>query len=223
MPSSGLDPLAAGVPMIRAERSHAPFSRLMMVGAAACLLVSGVSGGASTHAHVKAPTAFQSGINFRAGTGIEDDSGDDQPETGFIYLVLKLGDRRLYVMKTDGNSETQEHVESFPVAIGRKRYATPIGRFRVTDKMMDPDWVEFDDWDNPSRAIRTIGPGPDNPLGIRWIGFTSAYGWEIGFHGTPQPELIGQAVSHGCVRMRNSDVVKLYSRVKVGTLVIVQP
>ena len=71
--------------------------------------------------------------------------------------------------------------------------------------------------------IGRIGPGPDNPLGDRWIGFTTAYGWTIGFHGTPQPELLGQAVSHGCVRMRNRDVVDLYRRVDIGTPVIVEP
>lgn len=139
-----------------------------------------------------------------------------------IYLVLKLGERRLYMVNDDYRPETPAVVDSFPVAIGREKYATPLGRFQVTDKVEDPAWIQFD-WENPSRAIRTIPPGPDNPLGRRWIGFASAHGWDIGFHGTPRPELLGMAVSHGCVRMRNDDVVKLYDRVSVGTTVIVEP
>jgi len=113
-------------------------------------------------------------------------------------------------------------IESFPVAIGRRGYETPTGLFEVTDKVEDPHYVQFD-WDDPSRVIRTIPPGPDNPLGRRWIEFASGHGWQIGFHGTPHPELLGQAVSHGCVRMRNDDVVKVYDRVRVGTVVIVEP
>ncbi|MEL7333315.1 MAG: L,D-transpeptidase, partial [Cyanobacteria bacterium J06560_2] len=62
-----------------------------------------------------------------------------------------------------------------------------------------------------------IPPGPDNPLGDRWIGFWSNGEAQIGFHGTNQEELIGEAVSHGCVRMRNRDIKKLYELVEIGT------
>jgi lipoprotein-anchoring transpeptidase ErfK/SrfK len=139
-----------------------------------------------------------------------------------IYLVLRLAERRLHVMQGDEDGGRDRRLESFPVAIGRAEYATPTGRFRVREKLVDPDFVTFD-WQDPSRVIGRVAPGPENPLGARWIGFTTAYGWTIGFHGTPQPELLGQAVSHGCVRMRNSDVVKLYRRVDIGTPVIVEP
>jgi lipoprotein-anchoring transpeptidase ErfK/SrfK len=147
---------------------------------------------------------------------------EGRADTDPVYLVLKLRERRLYVMRPDDDDRPSRRIASFPVAIGREEYATPTGRFEVREKIVDPDFLQFD-WDNPSRVIRRVGPGPDNPLGLRWIGFTSAHGWGIGFHGTPQPELLGQAVSHGCVRMRNSDVVELYGRVSVGTPVIVQP
>jgi lipoprotein-anchoring transpeptidase ErfK/SrfK len=132
-----------------------------------------------------------------------------------------LRERRLYVISADAGADAPAEVESFPVAVGRPEWPTPTGRFHVTDKLEDPEWVQFD-WTNPAIKIRTFPPGPDNPLGRRWIGFASAYGWDIGFHGTPHPELLGQAVSHGCVRMRNADVMKVYDRVAVGTVVIVE-
>ena len=144
------------------------------------------------------------------------------PDAGRTYLLLRLAERRVYLVTYDDETSAATGVESFPVAVGRPEWKTPTGVFRVTDKLVDPDWVQFD-WNDPSRVIRTIPPGPDNPLGRRWIGFASGYGWQIGFHGTPHPELLGQAVSHGCVRMRNEDVVRVYDRVRVGTVVIVQP
>jgi lipoprotein-anchoring transpeptidase ErfK/SrfK len=158
----------------------------------------------------------------RIGAGIETVSSTPRPEASSIYLVLKLGERRLYLVDGDDRLKTPAVVDSFPVAIGRQEYATPVGRFQVNDMIEDPEWVQFD-WEDPSRVIRTFPPGPDNPMGRRWIGFASAHGWQVGFHGTPHPELLGRAVSHGCVRMRNEDVVKVYDRVSLGTVVIVEP
>jgi lipoprotein-anchoring transpeptidase ErfK/SrfK len=120
-------------------------------------------------------------------------------------------------------NDKKEAPEAFPVAIGRKGFETPTGEFRVNEMVVNPDFVVFD-FNNPSKKERgLIPPGPNNPLGLRWIGFAYAHGWNIGFHGTSRPEVLGQAVSHGCVRMRNTDVVRLYERVKIGTKVVVEP
>jgi lipoprotein-anchoring transpeptidase ErfK/SrfK len=71
--------------------------------------------------------------------------------------------------------------------------------------------------------LKRVAPGPANPLGQRWIGFAHGDGWTVGIHGTPQPELLGRAVSGGCVRMRNADVVRVYDAVDLGTPVLVEP
>jgi hypothetical protein len=134
------------------------------------------------------------------------------------HLVLRLGERRVYLKDEDPATPDQ----SFRVAIGRKPYETPVGRFQVNEMVKDPDWVKFD-FKDPKKFIRRIPPGPNNPLGKRWIGFASAHGWEVGFHGTPNPAVLGQAVSHGCVRMHNDDVVKMFDKVQLGTYVIVEP
>jgi lipoprotein-anchoring transpeptidase ErfK/SrfK len=143
-------------------------------------------------------------------------------ETPAVYLVLRLGERRLRVMQANAGDGASRPVDSFPVAVGRPEYPTPIGNFHVTDMSMHPPFLLFD-WEDPTSVTGMMPPGPSNPLGLRWIGFASAHGWDIGFHGTPNPELIGQAVSHGCVRLHNRDVVALYELVRVGTTVIVQP
>jgi lipoprotein-anchoring transpeptidase ErfK/SrfK len=139
------------------------------------------------------------------------------PEQVFPHLVLKLGERKVYLIEEAGKPG-----EAFPVAIGRHPWPTPVGKFEVFDMVENPDFIVFD-WNNPEKLHRRIPPGPNNPLGLRWIGFANAYGWEIGFHGTTKPELLGQAVSHGCVRMKNPDVVKIFAKVKIGTPVTVEP
>jgi lipoprotein-anchoring transpeptidase ErfK/SrfK len=134
------------------------------------------------------------------------------------YLVLKVGERRLYLMDDDPATP----LESFPIAVGRTGHETPIGRFHVEEMIEHPEFHKFDPKDR-SRVIKHFPPGPKNPLGERWIGFAHGDGWTVGIHGTPQPELLGRAVSGGCVRMRNADVVRIYSRVRLGTPVIVEP
>ena len=135
------------------------------------------------------------------------------------HLVLRLGERRLYLVDDD----TRFPAESFPVAIGKEGWETPVGKYHVEEMVVHPDFLKYDNSVTPARPIKRIPPGPLNPLGERWIGFAHGEGWTLGFHGTPNPELIGQAVSHGCVRMRNADVVKVYERVQVGTPVLVEP
>lgn len=125
-------------------------------------------------------------------------------------LVLRLGERRVYLYRGT------VMVRSYPVAIGRDGWETPTGHFQVIQKTVDPVWQ------HPFNG--TIVPaGKDNPLGVRWIGFWTNGDNSIGFHGTPNPELIGQAVSHGCVRMRNEDIVDLFDRVTEGMPVRVEP
>jgi lipoprotein-anchoring transpeptidase ErfK/SrfK len=55
------------------------------------------------------------------------------------------------------------------------------------------------------------------------MGIAHGEGWTVGIHGTPKPQLLGQAVSGGCIRMRNADVIYVFERVRIGTPVIVEP
>jgi L,D-transpeptidase ErfK/SrfK len=148
-------------------------------------------------------------------------TGDEkkQADPGPTRLVLRLGERRLYVMDDDPGTPT----ESFPIAIGKDGWDTPPGRFHVEEMVEHPDFLKIDTTVVPAQVIKRIPPGPTNPLGERWIGFAHGDGWTLGIHGTPNPELLGHAVSHGCIRMRNSDVIRVYDRVQLGTTVIVEP
>jgi len=100
-------------------------------------------------------------------------------------------------------------IKTYSVATGRDN-STPTGEFTVKDKLVDPTWYK-------SGAV--IEPGsPDNHLGTRWLGFDMP---GYGIHGTTEPNLIGQQVSHGCVRMRNEDVEELYDILPPGTKVAI--
>jgi hypothetical protein len=134
------------------------------------------------------------------------------------YLLLKLKERRLYFVE----NEVKQPPAGYPVAIGQPKWPTPIGKFQVNEMVENPDFLAFDFNDTKKPDRGRVPPGPNNPLGLRWIGFAHAHGWQVGFHGTAKTKVLGQAVSHGCVRMANPDIVELFPRVKVGTTVIVE-
>jgi lipoprotein-anchoring transpeptidase ErfK/SrfK len=124
-------------------------------------------------------------------------------------VVVDLSDRRTYVYRYD------QVIASYPIAIGKKGWETPTGSFQVIHKEHHPIWK------HPITG-EIFEAGTDSPLGDRWIGFWSDGRNEIGFHGTPNTDLIGAAVSHGCLRMRNPDVRMLYEQVDLGTPVLVR-
>ncbi|MUH01637.1 L,D-transpeptidase family protein [Scytonema sp. UIC 10036] len=124
-------------------------------------------------------------------------------------LVVDLSDRRVYVY----SGETV--IASYPIGIGKKGWETPTGSFQVLHKQRDPIWQ------HPITG-KIFSSGTDSPLGDRWIGFWTDGRNQIGFHGTPDDEVIGSAISHGCLRMRNPDVRLLYKQVNLGTPVEVR-
>ncbi|CAK6688414.1 hypothetical protein ICNINCKA_00401 [Synechococcus sp. CBW1107] len=141
-------------------------------------------------------------------------------------LVLHRSKRQVVVIE-DGRE-----LRRFPVAVGMPGWETPLGRFQVIEMAPDPVWK------HPVSG-KLYPPGPNNPLGSRWIGFhrdcAGKRGFNgqqhlevkgcvtAGFHGTPQRETVGQAVSHGCVRMYDENVRDLFELVRMGTVVTVLP
>lgn len=124
-------------------------------------------------------------------------------------LLLKRGERKLYVY----SGETK--LASYPVAVGRSGWETPMGTFQVIDKIEHPAWIH-------PFTNEVVPPGSKNPLGERYIGFWTDGRNYIGFHGTPDQESVGRAASHGCVRMYNKDIRELYKMVAVGIPVVVE-
>lgn len=128
-------------------------------------------------------------------------------------VIVSFGDRRLYLVQAPGRAL------SYPIAIPREKSRWQ-GATIVSDKRINPSWTPTPTMraENPKLPNFVPGGHPLNPLGVRalYLG-SSAYR----IHGTDAPWTIGQAVSKGCVRMLNEDVLDLYPRVPVGTRVTV--
>ncbi len=114
-------------------------------------------------------------------------------------ITVDLSDRMLYVMRGD------ETAREYRVAIGKPQHPTPRGSFRVSRLVWNPRWVPPDaEW---AREKRAREPGdPRNPMGRVKIFFRAP---DYYIHGTRETDSLGEAESHGCIRMRNSDVIEL--------------
>jgi hypothetical protein len=129
------------------------------------------------------------------------------------YISVDRGSRIVRLFKR------LRRVRSYRVAVGAAGYDTPAGLHHVLYKERNPTWhVPNRPWAG-SLAGMTIPPGDyRNPLKARFI----ALGGGVGFHGTADLASIGQAASHGCIRMRVPDVISLYNRTPVGTPVLIR-
>jgi lipoprotein-anchoring transpeptidase ErfK/SrfK len=128
-------------------------------------------------------------------------------------IVIHRGINRLYLYNGT------RLVRVFPVATGQPAWPTPLGHFEIVVKQKNPWWFPptHDSW---AAGAQPVPPGPNNPLGTRWMGL-SAPG--VGIHGTDEPWSIGHSESHGCIRMQVPSAEWLYNRVRIGTPVFIIP
>ena len=120
-------------------------------------------------------------------------------------IVVDLSQRKLRLYRNGRVAKI------YSVAVGQAAYPTPVGKYEVIQKEVDPTWKPpSSPW---AKGLGPIPPGPGNPLGTRWIG-TSADA--VGIHGTYADYSIGTAASHGCIRMHIKDVEALYEEVALG-------
>ena len=129
------------------------------------------------------------------------DAADTSNEASVRRLVVSIPDRKLAVV------ENNQVVAVFAVAVGAPNSPSPTGTFTVVNRVANPTYY------HPGKVI---APGPQNPIGTRWIGLNQK---GYGIHGTDQPSSIGYAKSHGCIRLRNADVERLFERVRPGDVV----
>jgi len=128
-------------------------------------------------------------------------------------IIISTAERRLYLVLGNGQALR------YGIGVGRDGFRWS-GTHRITAKKEWPSWTP------PAQMLRRrpdlprhMSGGIDNPLGARAMYLGSTL---YRIHGSNEPETIGQAVSSGCFRMTNEDVTDLYSRVRVGTTVVVR-
>jgi len=117
-------------------------------------------------------------------------------------VVVSIPDRKLAVIEND------DVVSVFAVAVGKPATPSPSGTFTIVNRVSNPTYY-------PSGG-GMVAPGATNPIGTRWIGLSQK---GYGIHGTDQPKSIGHAKSHGCIRLRNEDVERLFEQVRTGDVV----
>jgi lipoprotein-anchoring transpeptidase ErfK/SrfK len=127
-------------------------------------------------------------------------------------VVIDTPNRFLYLVQDGGRAVR------YGIGVGRPGF-TWAGMKSITRKAEWPDWVPPPEMLKRRPDLpRHMAGGPDNPLGARAMYLGSSL---YRIHGSNEPWTIGTAVSSGCIRMRNEDVIDLYGRVKVGTKVVV--
>ncbi|MEB3265933.1 MAG: L,D-transpeptidase [Cyanobacteriota bacterium] len=133
--------------------------------------------------------------------------------TGTREILLELGARTISLR------ENGQVVGRWPVAIGDPATPTPVGSFKVENKIVNPQYQST----KSGKINATVGA--QGPLGDRWIGFKQSGLNQYGIHGTPSAwawtVTSRAAVSNGCVRMLTPHVRELFEKVDVGTPVIV--
>jgi lipoprotein-anchoring transpeptidase ErfK/SrfK len=136
-------------------------------------------------------------------------------DTGYApgTLIVNTAERRLYLVLPDGQALR------YGIGVGRDGFRWS-GVHHVSAKKVWPGWTPPSDMRRRRPDLpRHMAGGIDNPLGARAIYLGSTL---YRIHGSNEPETIGQAVSSGCFRMTNEDVVDLYERVRVGATVVVK-
>ena len=120
-----------------------------------------------------------------------------------------------------GVFEGDKIIAAYPVTVGSTQTVTPIGEWKVRGVAKLPSF-RYDEQmlkrGKRSKNFHMLPPGPNSPVGVVWIALNKR---GIGIHGTDDPNTIGQAASHGCIRLANWDVVRLAGRVKAGVPVSV--
>jgi len=131
-------------------------------------------------------------------------------------IVVETKERQLYYVLPN------RRAIRYGVAVGDEAFGW-TGTATVQRKAEWPDWNPPADMKKRWPHVHPVSGGPNNPLGARALYlFEGNRDTRYRIHGTNEPEKIGQAASSGCIRMRNIDVVELYSRVQPGTKVIVR-
>jgi L,D-transpeptidase ErfK/SrfK len=140
------------------------------------------------------------------------------PDADYRGIVVNLPEMRLYYFKAGAGGTSI--VTTYPVGLGRDDWQTPVGKFMVREKTVNPKWVLPESIkaehirDGKPAPDFIEGGAPDNPLGKYRLRLTLPL---YGIHGTDIPWGVGMQVSHGCVRLYPEDIERLFPMVPVRT------
>jgi lipoprotein-anchoring transpeptidase ErfK/SrfK len=139
--------------------------------------------------------------------------GSSQPQAAKIVVSKSKGTLRAY-------DRGDTLIGMFTATMGSQKDPLPLGKWKITGVAHNPPFHYNPKlfWDVPdSHEKQLLPPGPNGPVGVVWIDLSKEH---YGIHGTPEPQTIGRAQSHGCVRLTNWDVARLAQMVSANTEVL---
>lgn len=177
------------------------------------------------------PVNYQAGQEVRVpNVGADAIDGAMIKDKGWLATLTALGVgtaqpkvARIVVSKKGGTlkafDKADKLVALFTVTTGSSKDPLPLGDWKIYGTDYNPEF-SYDPslfWDVPdSKGEHLLPPGPNGPVGVAWIDLSKEH---YGIHGTPEPQTIGRAQSHGCVRLTNWDVARLAQMVDSSTKV----
>ena len=156
-------------------------------------------------------------IFSKAGAELQVPDVQSPPPTDAASVVVDASTRTVTALAGDGKV-----LASYPATVGSVHDPLPVGTWKVVEVTWYPHFKYNPNlfWDAGNKHARAVlPPGPNNPVGIVWIGLSKEH---YGIHGTPQPSRIGVMESHGCIRLTNWDAGEFGKMVHVGTPIVLQ-
>jgi lipoprotein-anchoring transpeptidase ErfK/SrfK len=175
---------------------------------------------------------FRAGLTIRVpNVGADRIEASKVKDAGWLATLRSLGigtqqpqAARIVVSKSKGMLKAYDAADTlvavYTATMGSSRDPLPLGEWKITGVSHNPDFAYNPElfWDVPdSTEKQRLPPGPNGPVGVAWIDLSKEH---YGIHGTPEPDTIGRAQSHGCVRLTNWDVARLTQMVSTKTRVL---
>ncbi|MGN6358461.1 MAG: L,D-transpeptidase family protein [Novosphingobium sp.] len=136
--------------------------------------------------------------------------GSEQPQAARVVVSKSKGTLKAY-------DAADKLIAVYTATMGSQHDPLPLGKWKILGKSYNPEFHYNPDlfWDAGSKDDKALlPPGPNGPVGVVWIDISKPH---YGIHGTPRPETIGRAESHGCVRLTNWDAARLAQMVSAKT------
>jgi len=169
------------------------------------------------HASPKLLDELNRSKKLAAGVEIRVPDIESKPPAKVTLVKLLKKQRSLVAMAQDGRPAA-----FFPVSLGVPKYELPKGVLKIVNEVENPsfdyDPALLDDKD-PKHTKVSMKPGPNNPVGVLWMGLSKKH---YGIHGTPEPSRVGHRETNGCVHLTNWDAKRLSAIASAGATVDVQ-
>jgi lipoprotein-anchoring transpeptidase ErfK/SrfK len=173
--------------------------------------------GEKFHASPALLKSLNRGKALAAGTEIVVPDVESKPPPKAASIRIHKKDRLLVALDAAGKP-----IAAFPISLGTPRDELTVGQLKIMTEVANPTFdynpALLND-SNPDHKVVTIRPGPNNPVGVLWMGLSRKH---FGIHGTPDPAKVGHNETNGCVHLTNWDAQKLSSIASAGLVVDVR-